>query len=225
MFIGSNKEKLNFNTFDMPLNFLLNIYNGTILLKEVKFKQRDLEIKITDLQFDYTPKNEKEKEEIDEVLMQAKNLLESWNKIIDTFKDDSFLSEYLKKSDDVAYNYVLKNLNKFTEEIKSMEEKIYISLFKEFFEYSSPAQYAKELINIKNQDKNKEIAEEIKNKISDLEDKIKQMNEKVKEEKNVDETIELLIKFLTIIKILNFFFIVHQKLIIKNQNQSLKKVL
>ena len=61
----------------MPLNFLLNIYNGTILLKEVKFKQRDLEIKITDLQFDYTPKNEKEKEEIDEVLMQAKNLLES----------------------------------------------------------------------------------------------------------------------------------------------------
>ena len=77
MFIGSNKEKLNFNTFDMPLNFLLNIYNGTILLKEVKFKQRDLEIKITDLQFDYTPKNEKEKEEIDEVLMQAKNLLES----------------------------------------------------------------------------------------------------------------------------------------------------
>ena len=61
----------------MPLNFLLNIYNGTILLKEVKFKQRYLEIKITDLQFDYTPKNEKEKEEIDEVLMQAKNLLES----------------------------------------------------------------------------------------------------------------------------------------------------
>ena len=206
MFIGSNKEKLNFNTFDMPLNFLLNIYNGTILLKEVKFKQRDLEIKITDLQFDYTPKNEKEKEEIDEVLMQAKNLLESWNKIIDTFKDDSFLSEYLKKSDDVAYNYVLKNLNKFTEEIKSMEEKIYISLFKEFFEYSSPAQYAKELINIKNQDKNKEIAEEIKNKISDLEDKIKQMNEKVKEEKNVDETIEIINKILNYNKNSQFFF-------------------
>ena len=29
-FIGSNKEKFNFNTFYMPLNFLSNIYNGKI---------------------------------------------------------------------------------------------------------------------------------------------------------------------------------------------------
>ena len=77
LFIGSNKEKFNFNTFDMPLNFLLNNYNDKILLKEAEFKQRDLEIKIRDLRFDYTLKNEKEKEEIDEVSMQAKNLLES----------------------------------------------------------------------------------------------------------------------------------------------------
>ena len=114
--------------------------------------------------------------------------------------------EYLKKSDNVAYNYVLKNLNKFIEEIKSMEEKIYLSLFKEFFEYSSPAKYAKELIDIKNQDKNKEIAEEIKNKISDLEDKIKQMNEKEKEEKNVDETIEIINKILNYNKNSQIFF-------------------
>ena len=32
-FIGSDREKFNFNTFDMPLNFLSNIYNGKISLK------------------------------------------------------------------------------------------------------------------------------------------------------------------------------------------------
>ena len=42
-FIGSNKEKFNINNFDMPLIFLLNIYNAKISLKEAEFKQRDLE--------------------------------------------------------------------------------------------------------------------------------------------------------------------------------------
>ena len=49
LFIGSNKEKFNFNTFRMPLNFLSDIYNGKISLKEAEFKQRDLKIKIKDL--------------------------------------------------------------------------------------------------------------------------------------------------------------------------------
>ena len=46
LFIGSNKEKFNFNTFNKPLNFILAIYNGEISLKEAEFKQRDLEKKI-----------------------------------------------------------------------------------------------------------------------------------------------------------------------------------
>ena len=82
LFIGSNKNK-KFNTFRMPLNFISDIYNGKISLKEVEFFQRNLEKKIEDLQFSYKPKNEKEKEEINEVLMQANEM--------------SFLSEYLKK--------------------------------------------------------------------------------------------------------------------------------
>ena len=40
-FIGSDREKFNFNTFRMPLNFLSAIYNGEISLKEAEFKQRD----------------------------------------------------------------------------------------------------------------------------------------------------------------------------------------
>ena len=44
-FIGSNKEKFNFNTFSMPLKFLSDIYNGKISLKEAEFNQRNLEKK------------------------------------------------------------------------------------------------------------------------------------------------------------------------------------
>ena len=45
LFIGDNKEKFNFNTFSMRLNFLSNIYNGKISLKEEEFEQRNLEKK------------------------------------------------------------------------------------------------------------------------------------------------------------------------------------
>ena len=56
--------------------------------------------------------------------MQANDMLEYRDKIIKAFKDGNFLSEYLKKSYNAAHNYVLKDVNKFIQEIKSMEEKI-----------------------------------------------------------------------------------------------------
>ena len=48
-----------------------------------------------------------------------------------------------------------------------MSEKINLSLFEEFFESSSPANYAKMLINT-SLDENKEIVEEIKDRMSNL---------------------------------------------------------
>ena len=39
VFIGSNREKFNFNIFRMPLNFLLAIYNDEISLKEAEFRE------------------------------------------------------------------------------------------------------------------------------------------------------------------------------------------
>ena len=69
---------------------------------------------------------------------------------------------------------MLEYVNKLIEEIKSMEEKINLSLFEEFFESSSPANYAKMLINIKKQHENKKKKiEVIENRISDLKDRIK----------------------------------------------------
>ena len=45
LFIGSSKERFNFNTFNKPLIFISAIYNGEISLKEAEIKQRDLDKK------------------------------------------------------------------------------------------------------------------------------------------------------------------------------------
>ena len=67
--------------------------------------------------------------------MQANDLLKYRDKIIQAFRDGTFLSEHLKKTDDAAFNYVLKDVNSFIQEIKSMEEKNNLSLFEDFLDY------------------------------------------------------------------------------------------
>ena len=147
-------------------------------IKKSRIFSKKFRKKIEDLKFNYKPKNEKEKEEINEVLMQVNDMLEYRDKIIDAFKDGTFLSEYLKKSDDAAHDYVLKDVIKFIQKIESMAENINLSLFKDFFESSSPADYVNRLVNVKDPNENKKIVAEIKNRISDLKDRIKAMSKK-----------------------------------------------
>ena len=97
---------------------------------------------------------EEEKEEINEVLMQAKEMLEYTNKTIEAFRNGTFLSAHLKNSDGAAYDYALKDVSKCIMKIDSMAKNINLSLFNEFFELS-PADYAKYLMNLKNTEENK----------------------------------------------------------------------
>ena len=60
---------------DISIDMLGFIY-GEISFKKAEISQRNLEKKIEELKFDYRPKNEKEKEKIDSVLMQVNELLE-----------------------------------------------------------------------------------------------------------------------------------------------------
>ena len=198
LFIGSSKERFNFNTFNKPLIFISAIYNGEISLKEAEIKQRDLDKKKEDLR-DYKNKaEEEEKEEINEVLMHANNMLEYGDKIIEAFRVGNVLSEHLKKLNDAAYDYVLKDVNSFiqkiSESIESKLEKINLSLFEDFFGSSSPADCIKMLINTKNSDGNKIFVAEIKDRISNLKYKIKNMSET--EKKNADETLDIIKKVL-----------------------------
>ena len=41
VFIGSNREKFNFNIFKMPLDFPSTIYNGEISSKEAEFSKEN----------------------------------------------------------------------------------------------------------------------------------------------------------------------------------------
>ena len=45
VFIGSNKDKFNFNTFRMPLDFLSAVYNDEISLKEAEISLIKIEKK------------------------------------------------------------------------------------------------------------------------------------------------------------------------------------
>ena len=112
--------------------------------------------------------------------MQANDLLEYRNKIIDAFKYGTFSSEYLKKSDDASHDYVVKDVYNSIQKIKSMSEKINLSLFEDFFWSSSPADYAEGLLNIKNSDKNKEIVGKIGDRISNLKDNKKKWGKQKK---------------------------------------------
>ena len=106
-----------------------------------------------------------------------------------------------------------------------MKGKINLSLVEGFFQSSSPAEYAKKLINTKNADKNKKYVEEIKDRISDLKGRIEQVNDKEKKYENAKKTLEINNKIIDYNNNAQSFFIMHQKLIKKNQNQRLKKVL
>ena len=65
--------------------------------------------------------------------MHANDMLEYGDKIIEAFRDGTFSSEHLKKSDDAAYDYVLKDVEKFIQKIESMAENINLSWCKDFF--------------------------------------------------------------------------------------------
>ena len=78
--------------------------------------------------------------------MQANDMLNYRDEIIEAFRNGTFSSEHLKKSDDAAYDYRLKDASKSIKKIESMAKNINLSLINEFFELS-PVDYAKYLIN------------------------------------------------------------------------------
>ena len=97
-------------------------------------------------------------------------------------------------------------INKFIQEIRSMEEKIDLSLFKDSFGFSSPAEYAKVLINTKNQDENKK--KDRRDKIQNIRFRRhnKRMSENEKKGKIVYETLEIIKKILDYNKEAQNFF-------------------
>ena len=95
-------------------------------------------------------------------------------------------------------------------------------MFEDCFGSSSPADYAKMLINT-SPNESKKIVAEIKDRISDLKDKIKEMSEK--EKQIADETLNIIKKILDDNKDVQKKFQLASKVDKKNRNRRLKKVL
>ena len=57
--------------------------------------------------------------------MQANDLLEYRDKTIEAFKDGTFLTKHVKKTDDAAYDYVLKDLNNFIQKLNRWKKKLF----------------------------------------------------------------------------------------------------
>ena len=54
-------------------------------------------------------------------------------KIIEAFRDGTFLSEHFKKSDDAVYDYVLKDVNSFIQKIELNFRKYWFKFVQGFF--------------------------------------------------------------------------------------------
>ena len=77
-----------------------------------------------------------------------------------------------------------------------MEEKINLSLFEDFFLFSSPADYAKILINTSNPDENKKKCSRDKRQNIRFKRRIKGISEAEKKYENADETLKIIEKIL-----------------------------
>ena len=137
--------------------------------------------------------------------MEANGMLKYGDKIIEAFRDGTFLSEHLKKSDNVAYDYMLKEVSKFVKKIKSMAKNINLSLFNEFFE-SSPVNYAKYLINFKNTEKKQRICNWGKKQNISFKRQNKKNERKRKKKKSADETLKVIEEILDYNKNAQRFF-------------------
>ena len=103
-------------------------------------------------------------------------MLECGDKIIDAFKNGTFSSEHLKKSDDAAHDHVLEDVNKFIQKIESIAEKTNLGLFEDFLNHHHQLNIEKALTDTKNPNEKKIVAQ-IKDRISNLKDRIKEMSE------------------------------------------------
>ena len=54
--------------------------------------------------------------------METNDMLEGRDKIIEAFRDGTFSSEHLKKSNDAVSDYVLKDVKKFIQKIDQWQK-------------------------------------------------------------------------------------------------------
>ena len=87
--VHSNRTLYDFNKFRDLNQFVFDIYNGVITIRDAEKEQTELASEIRDL-IDYGVRSQKKDEQKQEVLRNVRQLLEIRNKIIDAFQNGIF---------------------------------------------------------------------------------------------------------------------------------------
>ena len=98
--VSSNRTLYDFSVFKDLNSFVLDIYVGNISIEDAKKEQDELKSEIENLT-DYNIKDQKKKEQKQEILKNARQLFETRNKIIKAIEDSVFPSpkKVQKKTD------------------------------------------------------------------------------------------------------------------------------
>ena len=80
----------------------------------------------------------------------------------------------------------------FIEYIENKSKTIDYNLFKNYFDFSVPSALVKKLYETKDEKKNNDLVEKLKNRQSDLKDEIKKMSEDEKETEKPDKILEII---------------------------------
>ena len=187
--------KYDFNRFAFPLKFIETFYNYEITLVEAMHDQHKLEKLIIRLE-NYKAKIKK-KEEKNNVLKSAVELFRAREDIIVFSEKGIFLfkvnvfktkEEIKEKSEEGFKEYINNTLDFIDRESKCINN----DLFMKYFNFSTPIDLAKKLIEIKDTNKNSELVEKIKNRWSNLKDAIEEMSKEEIESEKTNRILEII---------------------------------
>ena len=176
--------KYDFNRFLFPLKFIEKIHNYEITLDEARNYQTELRILINKLNNDYNPRNPKKAKEKNNVLESARKLLDARKDIIGFFEKATFPykgnvfktkegkseDESEDESEENKSEKIKDDYKKFIKYIENESRGIKYDLFKDYFDLVVPSALVKKLYETKDEKKNNELVEKIKNRQSDLKD-------------------------------------------------------
>ena len=153
---------------------------------------------IVDALNNYIPKAQKYIEAKNSLLNNVKNFYKGRKKIIEGFKDGTFL---LKSDDESEQQQVSKkstedDVSAFNERINKEETAINSELFKKYFNFQRPSEMLKYLYQTNDREKNNKSVSVINSELQDLEKEIKEMSEEERENEKPQKIVKIVEKIL-----------------------------
>ena len=193
---GGNNVDYDFSDYKTFKELFRDLYYKQTTIDDVERKQDEITGVMGALK-DYAQKDNKYVEAKNKLFNNVENFYKGREKIIEGFKTGVFPLYYNE-----GYEYQMKAQREIEEErrrkeskffkyIENKSEDINYLLFKYYFNFMQPSELAKKLFEIKDQKKNNDFVEEIKNRWSKLKDKIEEISGDEKDNKGLNKILEI----------------------------------